>query len=281
MKTVILGEAWQAKLDEALRALDLEPLYLPQNPNLDPRLRSHADLSFFRAGEEIWLSSHLFSTKLPEILKFFGYFVHFSIHSEQFRYPNDARMNLLTLGKRLFYSPKASDPDIVNFLTSKGGYQGIAVKQGYLRCSCLPVDENSLITADHGIASAARKAGLDVLQITPGHVALEGFPYGFLGGAAFLLDEKNLILTGHFDEHPDKGRIETFLNAKGVSLHFLTQEPVFDIGSAFVLEATSQTPADDSTFLRCHRDTQCGSYTPQTFTWIESLHLTEGSQIQS
>ena len=248
MKSIVLGDAWQATLEGGLRELDLEPLYLPQNPNLDPRLRSHADLSFFRAGEEIWLSSHLFGTKLPEILKIFGYFVHFSIHSEQFRYPNDARMNLLTMGKRLFYSPKASDADIVNFLTIKGRYQGISVRQGYLRCSCLPVDENSLITADPGIASAARKTGLDVLQITPGHVALEGYPYGFLGGAGFLVSKEKLVLTGRLDEHPDKGRIETFLNAKDVSLHFLTQEPVFDIGSAFVLEATRQTRADDSTF---------------------------------
>ena len=248
MKPIVLGEAWQAKLDAALRALALEPLYLPQNPNLDPRLRSHADLSFFRAGKEIWLSSHLIHSFYPEIFRKSYYNVIFTYYIRQNQYPNDARMNLLVLGKYLFFSPKASDPNIVNFLTRKRGYQGIAVKQGYLRCSCLSVDENSLITADHGIASAARKAGLDVLQITPGHVALEGFPYGFLGGAGFLLNEKNLILTGHLDEHPDKGRIETFLNAKDVSLHFLTQEPVFDIGSAFVLEATRQTRADDSTF---------------------------------
>ena len=249
MKPIVLGDAWQAKLDEALRALDLEPLYLPQNPNLDPRLRSHADLSFFRAGEEIWLSSHLIHSLYPVIFKTSYYNVIFTYYIRQNQYPNDARMNLLVLGKYLFFSPKASDPNIVNFLTSKREYQGIAVKQGYLRCACLPVDENSLITADPGIARAARDAGLDVLQIIPGHVALEGFPYGFLGGAGFLLDKKNLILTGHLDEHPDKGRIETFLNAKGVSLHFLTQEPVFDIGSAFVLEATNLTPADDSTII--------------------------------
>lgn len=248
MKPIVLGDAWQAKLDEALRALDLEPLYLPQNPNLDPRLRSHADLSFFRAGEEIWLSSYLIHSNYLKILRKYCYNVIFTNYFKQNRYPNDARMNLLTMGKHLFYSPKASDADIVNFLTIKGRYQGISVRQGYLRCSCLPVDENSLITADPGIASAARKAGLDVLQITPGHVALEGYPYGFLGGAGFLVSKEKLVLTGRLDEHPDKGRIETFLNAKGVSLHFLTQEPVFDIGSAFVLEATRQTRADDSTF---------------------------------
>ena len=202
---------------------------------LDPRLAGHADLSVFPAGERMWLSPQLKGTEIHEMLHEFGYFVDFPNISEGILHPADARLNLCAVGKHLFFSPKASAPEIVEFLTISEGYQPIPVKQAYLRCAMLPVDEDSLITADPGVAKAARAAGLQVLRIEPGHVALEGFAYGFLGGAGFLLPEQKLaVLTGRLDRHPGKGRIEAFLRERGLALHILTDEPIFDIGSAFV-----------------------------------------------
>ncbi len=237
MKLVVLGEAWRSRLDTPLRSLGAEPFYLPENPLLDTRLRSHADLSFFPAGERVWLAPHLKCTEIHNILLDLGYVVEFPNISEQNSYPQEAALNLFHLGKRLFFSPKASDPGIVNSLTMFGDFEPISVKQGYLRCACLPVDDESMITADPGIARAARSAGLQVLQIQPGHVALEGYPYGFLGGAGFLLQKDTMVLSGLLDGHPDKGRIEVFLSQRGVTLRVATQEPVFDIGGAFVLES--------------------------------------------
>ena len=73
---------------------------------------------------------------------------------------------------------------------------------------------------------------MDVLQIRPGHIALEGYDYGFIGGASFLLDSNTLAFTGHLDVHPDRDRILDFLRQHGVSAVFLTESPVFDIGGA-------------------------------------------------
>ncbi len=235
MSLILLGERYRPHLDAPLRELGLNPLYLPDNPMLDPRLAGHADLSVFPAGERMWLSPQLKGTEIHEMLHEFGYFVDFPNISEGILHPADARLNLCAVGKHLFFSPKASAPEIVEFLTISEGYQPIPVKQAYLRCAMLPVDEDSLITADPGVAKAARAAGLQVLRIEPGHVALEGFAYGFLGGAGFLLPEQKLaVLTGRLDRHPGKGRIEAFLRERGLALHILTDEPIFDIGSAFV-----------------------------------------------
>lgn len=235
MSLILLGERYRPHLDAPLRELGLNPLYLPDNPMLDPRLAGHADLSVFPAGERMWLSPQLKGTEIHEMLHEFGYFVDFPNISEGILHPADARLNLCAVGKHLFFSPKASAPEIVEFLTISEGYQPIPVKQAYLRCAMLPVDEDSLITADPGVAKAARAAGLQVLRIEPGHVALEGFAYGFLGGAGFLLPEQKIaVLTGRLDRHPGKGRIEAFLRERGLALHILTDEPIFDIGSAFV-----------------------------------------------
>ena len=236
MSLILLGERYRPHLDAPLRELGLNPLYLPDNPMLDPRLAGHADLSVFPAGERMWLSPQLKGTEIHEMLHEFGYFVDFPNISEGILYPADAHLNLCAVGKHLFFSPKASTPEIVEFLTISEGYQPIPVKQAYLRCAMLPADEESILTADPGVAKAARAAGLQVLQIEPGHVALEGFASGFLGGAGFLLPEQKLaVLTGGLERHPDKGRIEAFLRERGLALHTLTDEPIFDIGSAFVL----------------------------------------------
>lgn len=235
MSLILLGERYRPVLDAPLRELGQTPLYLPDNPMLDPRLAGHADLSVFPAGERIWLSPLFKGTEIHKTLGKHGYFVDFPNISEEILYPADAHLNLCAVGKHLFFSPKASTPEIVEFLTISEGYQPIPVKQAYLRCAMLPADEESIITADPGVAKAARAAGLQVLQIEPGHVALEGFAYGFLGGAGFLLPEQKLaVLTGRLERHPDKGRIEAFLRERGLALHTLTDEPIFDIGSAFV-----------------------------------------------
>lgn len=236
MSLVVLGERCRARLDGPLRALGLEPLYLPDNARLDRRLAGHADLSFFRAGERIWLSPQLKGTFIDEILRDLGYQVDFPNISEGNLYPADAGLNLCALGKRLIFSPKASSPDIVKSLTILGDYQPVPVKQGYIRCAALPVREDALITADPGIAASAEAAGLQVLRLCPGYVRLDGFAYGFLGGAGFPLDAGHMVFTGIPDGHPDWGRIRGFLADRGIRPLFLTRESIFDIGGAFVLE---------------------------------------------
>jgi hypothetical protein len=73
---------------------------------------------------------------------------------------------------------------------------------------------------------------MHVLRIAPGAVVLDGFPYGFIGGASFKISEKNLAFTGRLDGHPDCERILSFLREREIEPLFLTQEPIFDIGSA-------------------------------------------------
>lgn len=97
------------------------------------------------------------------------------------------------------------------------------------------MDESSVITSDGGIAAVAGKAGLNVLRIAPGHILLDGFETGFIGGAAFKLSPGLLAFTGRLDGHPDGERIESFLRARRVEPLYLTDSPVFDVGSAVLL----------------------------------------------
>ena len=73
------------------------------------------------------------------------------------------------------------------------------------------------------------------LDIAPGHIALEGFPYGFIGGAAFKISDDTMAFTGTLDEHPDGERIVGYLAEYGLGSVFLTDKPIFDIGGAVAL----------------------------------------------
>ena len=76
---------------------------------------------------------------------------------------------------------------------------------------------------------------MDVLRIRPGYIELIGYDYGFIGGAAFLINDHTLAFTGALDRHPDKDRILDFLAQHGVQPVFLTEVPIFDIGGAVAL----------------------------------------------
>ena len=74
-----------------------------------------------------------------------------------------------------------------------------------------------------------------MLEIAPGHIELEGFEYGFIGGAVFKLSKRELAFTGRLDAHPDYNNIIAFLDARGIAPIYLTDAPAFDVGSILPL----------------------------------------------
>lgn len=234
--TVIIGQKYADLLEKPLQNLNIHPLFVPDNPGVDARLSGHADLSVFHAGgERLWLAPYLRETDFSKALQKLGTDTVYADITQREAYPHDAQLNIAAFGRTFFYSPKASYPPIVEYLTSVRAMQPLSIKQGYAKCSALIVDERSIISQDRGLTRAAAAAGLDVLQISPGHVALDGFEYGFLGGAGFKISRDKLCFTGVLDEHPDKWRILDFLSARGIRPLYLTGRPVFDIGSAIPL----------------------------------------------
>ena len=234
MSGILLGGAYRDLLEAPLRALGLAPVWLPDHPAVDPRLRGHADLAMTLAGERAWLAPHLRETEIPHILQNSGVSVAYSAVSLSNCYPKDAALNLCIMEQHLIFAPDVHAKEIVETLTIQEGRIPIPVRQGYANCVCCVVDRESLITADRGVSRACEAAGLQVLTISPGHVELSGFAYGFLGGASFFLAPGRLAFTGTLDKHPERKQILDFLERRRVEPIFLTQQPVFDIGGAFV-----------------------------------------------
>lgn len=230
--TILLGEGYCELLKMPLKSHGIDVIPVPANPFVDKRVSSHADLSLFHAGGNVfYLAPYLKDTELANILTSFGVKCHFCDIIQGEKYPEDAGVNICSFGEYYVYNPNVGCKEIINELKGQGR-RAVLCRQGYSKCSVAILDDKSIITADKGISSACRMAGIDVLEIQDGYIQLDGFDYGFIGGSTFKLDSHTLAFTGILDYHPDKGKILDFLSFKGISAVFLTDKPIFDIGSA-------------------------------------------------
>ena len=233
---LLIGDRYRSKLEKALIAQGFRVFWMPYNTALDPRLAAHADLSALRldggrSGKAIVFSGSVCRGEaLDSYLINNNYVIINALASQGPNYPCDASLCACAVGKRLIHSRHVSDEAILREFC--GEY--IDVRQGYARCSVCAVDDSSVITADAGIAAAAERAGITVLRISPGHVALDGFSYGFIGGASFCCGS-TVYFTGSLAAHPDGSRIADFISARGKASVCLTDMQLFDIGSAVVV----------------------------------------------
>lgn len=231
---VLIGEKYSGILAESLESSGLQPVFIPDNPHVDKRLSGHGDLSvFYPGGDKIFLAPHLKNSTFSEKLQKSGLKTVFLDMIQGEKYPDDAQMNICRLGSFFIHSPGVSHRALSKELISIG-LTPISVRQGYIKCCVCPTGEGSLISSDPGIEKSCLEHGLEVLKISPGFISLEGFGYGFIGGSAFMPDEKTLAFTGRIDAHPDAVRILEHLEKHGIKPLFLTDRPIFDIGS-FIL----------------------------------------------
>lgn len=223
------GGRYRSLLAAPLGKLGVAVIWLPDAPGADPRLAGHADLSMVHLGGRKVISSCGVQTE--EKLAALGFAVT-HVPGPGDKYPHDCALNACIVGGKLFHRLDVTEKAL---LSSFPDGELINISQGYAKCCICVVDAGSIITSDHGIARAAREHGLDVLEITPGWIALDGFDYGFIGGASFKLSKYELAFTGRLDGHPDYERILSFLRGKGIEAVFLTDKPAFDVGSILPL----------------------------------------------
>lgn len=232
---VIIGKKYEKKLHKSLADMGIEMIAMPDNPFVDTRLSSHADLSVCHAGGDlIFLAPHLKNSFLFNILLEKHSKIRILDIIQRSLYPHDAQMNICLAGKNYIYSRRYSSVEIIKSL-KKQGMVGIDCRQAYAKCSVCVVDNNSIISSDKGIVKKCREAGMSVLEIEQGHIALPGFDYGFIGGSGFKISNKILAFTGSLEHHPNKLEIKSFLYERDIQPVFLTNEPIFDIGSAICL----------------------------------------------
>jgi len=144
-------------------------------------------------------------------------------------YPGHAVYNGCCTGKHFIHNTKITDKNLLAAV-KESGMQTVHVAQGYAKCSCVVVDEDSIITADHGIAKAATSCGMQVLVVEKGQVHLDGYPYGFIGGASGKVGNA-ILFNGDLSKHSDFDAICRFIEERGLAVKYFEDYPLTDIGS--------------------------------------------------
>lgn len=142
-------------------------------------------------------------------------------------YPDDIAYNVLIYKNIALGKIENLDPVLKDVLTEKN-IKLIDVNQGYAKCSSAVCSEG-IITADEGIYNTLIKNGINALKISQGYVKLEGYNYGFIGGATGIIDGK-MTFFGDVRRHPDYLKIKSFCDFSYIEEFELT-----DVGTMFCI----------------------------------------------
>lgn len=146
-------------------------------------------------------------------------------------YPASSRYNAVMTGSYFIHRLDITDKKL---LTGAQGLKRISVRQGYTRCSLLPLRDGHFITSDKGIQKALEKEKLAVLFVDPRTIQLPGCPHGFFGGTCGVWGSLILII-GSLKYHPEGQMILGYLKDLDYSILELYDGPLFDGGSLFIL----------------------------------------------
>ncbi len=145
-------------------------------------------------------------------------------------YPLDCAYNVTRLGKFIIGNLSYMDTKIKQIYQDRG-FEFIHINQGYSKCSICVVDDISVITEDEGIYKALVPHNINVLKLNSGTVTLDGFDYGFIGGATGFVSDKVLAFCGNPSMESYFESMEEYINSKSVDIIYLSSTKLKDYGS--------------------------------------------------
>ena len=229
----VAGDGLSPKCRDTLSQMGFSVRILSPYHRLSVAVSSHADMLMLPIDNKIFTFSEYAKENngvFDEISQQGREICYVSASPEK-EYPRDVLLNCLMLGKTLMSNNRYTASEILDHARN-AGYNCVNVNQGYARCTACPVSENAVITADPSIAKAATVCKCDVLSVSVGGVILDGYDYGFIGGACGVFKDM-IFFAGDIMGHPDGATIVSFCRDHGMTPISLSDEPICDVGSIF------------------------------------------------
>lgn len=233
---------------EAYLKNEFKIIQVPLNVKCYQRIAHHVDIQLLRIDAQIFMDEYTFGILKDTLLcledafinveeqqiYFKGYTFHCIRSSLGNKYPQSVVFNGKWMGSVFIHNMNYTDKNVLKFLeTTK--INKIHTKQGYTGCSLLLLNDNVGITSDSGLARDLTNHGFDILLINPGYIELNGFEYGFIGGASFV-DKGKVIFNGDLDNHIDSKKIRAFINSHQLEIVNFKNRPLVDVGSFIILD---------------------------------------------
>lgn len=190
----------------------------------------HIDMQMLKINNDIFLLKEC--TELRRKLDNRGYNIIPCKNNITKYYPSCVALNCIYICGKLYGREDAIDNSVKKYC-SNNNIEIVNVNQGYTRCSTAVIGKDAAITADTTIYEALKNNDIDVLKIDSGSIKLEGYNYGFIGGACTMLNDNTLIFFGDAKTHPNYPIIEKFCIIHNVKiLNLIDDSPLIDIGGA-------------------------------------------------
>ena len=230
------------EMERRLRLLGFDILTLPPSPTLPEAVASHTDMLLLPLGDE-YISVADYCEVAPHIftdlcLMLSGraklYFTSDRLGCE---YPEDAKLNALRMGDRLFIKSDTASPYVIEKARSMG-LKIVPIKQGYPACTTLPLGEGAAITSDGGMARALMREGIDAILVEQSEkILLPPYKNGFIGGAAASLGKK-IYFFGNIETLPYCDTLKKSADRLGLELISLDENAdcLFDLGGAILCQ---------------------------------------------
>ena len=193
---------------------------VPLHPKLAGPVKGHPDMMVFSCGKKVIYEPHL--EKIAGLLRDNGYECIKGEKIESKNYPKDIIYNACNIGKYIIRYDGKIEKNIENLKV-----KFIKVKQGYVKCSIVQVDDRSIITSDKGIKDIW---GENALLVSSGNIKLPGYDTGFIGGASGVHKDR-VFFIGALKNHPDGRLIRDFIEKRGKKVVELYDGELFDGGS--------------------------------------------------
>lgn len=212
------------------KATGISTLPLKEYGRLDKPVSAHADMLINIIEEKIFCYSDYYTEnrEIFEEARSMGYDIVKCAHPISSEYPDDIGLNALVIGKTVIGKLDSLAPELKIAALEKG-YELINTKQGYTACATLMLDSKNIVTGDVSVKAAAEKAGISVTLINERSIALEGYDYGFIGGASFVYG-KNIYVFGNAQTLSEYSKIKLEADRLGMTVISISSGEVVDFG---------------------------------------------------
>ena len=196
-----------------------------------PQISNHPDIFFCMVDETLMYSPNT-PNEFVQLLISKGVKVSKGSQPVGPEYPYSAAYNAVITEKYFIHNQKITDANLKQATTER---KFINVKQGYCRCSLLPLKNDCFITSDEGIYKKLVAEGLDILFVNPGGIILPGENYGLFGGTSGLSGNRIFII-GNLEYFPEGKKVRSYLENLNYEIIELYNGPLYDGGSILIIE---------------------------------------------
>ena len=225
VKTLICGSD-DERILSFFNSCGINVILPEKNSDIATPVSCHADMSCLHLGY-----NSIIVDKRQKELKFaleeIGMRVYETYEKISGEYPDDIKLNVALLEDFAIGSFRYTDETLSELIKDK---TKINVKQGYSKCSVLVVNDHAIITDDESIFKAVSVIDIDCLLISKGDIILDGYDYGFIGGALGKISADTVVFFGNIEKHKDSDAIKLFLKKHSCRYVCTDDDVLRDIG---------------------------------------------------